>query len=83
MMRKIKIKMKVKKKDSSFKILKEEEELKALLNPLYLKGLNISNSQRNTIGSIMNNTNSSNLFSSIFQDSIPNQTKTFISKPQN
>ena len=82
-MRKIKIKMKVKKKDSSFKILKEEEELKALLNPLYLKGLNISNSQRNTIGSIMNNTNSSNLFSSIFQDSIPNQTKTFISKPQN
>ena len=61
----------------------EEEELKALLSPLYLKDLNISNSQSNTIGSIMNNTNSSNLFSSIFQDSIPNQTKTFIGKPQN
>jgi len=73
-----------KKKDNSFKILKEEEEeLKALLNPLYLKDLNISNSQSNTIGSIMNNTNSSHLFSSIFQDSIPNQTKTFIGKPQN
>ena len=73
-----------KKKDNSFKILKEEEEeLKALLSPLYLKDLNISNSQSNTLGSIMNNTNTSNLFSSIFQDSIPNQTKTFIGKPQN
>jgi hypothetical protein len=73
-----------KKKENSFKTLKEEEEeLKALLNPLYLKDLNISNSQSNTIGSIMNNTNTSNLFSSIFQDSIPNQTKTFIGKPQN
>jgi len=73
-----------KKKDNSFKILKEEEEeLKALLNPLYLKDLSISNSQSNTLGSVMNNTNTSNLFSSIFQDSIPNQTKTFIGKPQN
>ena len=54
--------------DNSFKTLREEEEeLKALLSPLYLKDLsNISNS---------------NLFSSIFQESCPNQTKTFIGNP--
>ena len=71
--------------DNSFKILREEEEeLKALLNPLYLKDLNLSsNNQSNTLTNILNNTNNSNLFSSIFQDSYPNQTKTFIGMPQN
>ena len=71
--------------DSSFKALREEEEeLKTLLNPLYLKDINLSsNNQSNTITNILNNTNNSNLFSSIFQDSFPNQTNTFIGMPQN
>ena len=71
--------------DSSFKALgEEEEELKALLNPLYLKDINLSsNNQSNTITNILNNTNNSNLFSSIFQDSFPNQANTFIGMPQN
>ena len=67
--------------DNSFKTLREEEEeLKVLLNPLYLKDLN---NQNNTITNILNNTNNSNLFSSIFQESQPNQTKTFIGIPKN
>ena len=71
--------------DSSFKALREEEEeLKTLLNPLYLKDINLSsNNQSKTITNILNNTNNSNLFSSIFQDSFPNQTNTFIGMPQN
>ena len=67
--------------DNSCKPLREEEEeLKDLLNPLYLKDLNIQN---NTITNILNNTNNTNLFSSIFQESLPNQTKTFIGIPKN
>ena len=73
--------------DNSFNTKEEEDELKALLNPLYLKDLNIKNNQNNqnnTITNISNNTNNSNLFSSIFQESQqPNQTKTFIGAPQN
>ena len=66
-------------------LMEEEEELKALLNPLYLKDLNISstNNRNNTLTSILNNSNNSNIFSSILQESFPNQTKTFISNPQN
>ena len=70
--------------DNSFKASKgEEDELKALLNPLYLKDLSITNNQSNTITNILNNTNNSNLFSSIFQESQPNKTKTFIGMPEN
>jgi hypothetical protein len=60
-------------------LMEEEDELKALLNPLYLKDLNIPsmNNRENTLS------NNSNTFSSIFQESFPNQTKTFISNPQN
>ena len=72
--------------DNSIKTLREEEEeLKALLNPLYLKDLNLSsiNNRNNKVTSLLTNPNNSNIFSSIFQDSCPNQTKTFIGNPQN
>ena len=73
--------------NNSCKILLEEEELKNLLNPLYLKNLNTStNNQKCNIANNINNKkiniNNSDLFTSIFQDSFINQTKTFIEVPQ-
>ena len=60
-------------------LMEEEDELKTLLNPLYLKDLNMPsiNNRENTLSI------NSNTFSSIFQETFPNQTKTFISNPQN
>ena len=84
-----KIKKNQSRDNNSYKILmKEKENFKNLLNPLYLKDLsarinNQNNTKTNKINNSKKNINNSNLFSSIFQNSFLNQTKTFIEIPQN
>ena len=63
----------------------DEDELKALLNSLNLKDVNNSIiNQSNLNYNLFYDNNNSNLFSSIFQDSVTNsQTKTFIDATNN
>ena len=65
--------------NNNINIRDDEEEIKALLNSINFKDIN---NQNDTYSNIYNN--NSNLFSSVFQDSVMNsQTKTFIDVPKN